>query len=104
MSNLFAAANALRNKANQTPSPSNTAQPSYSPNLGYSNSGKNPLMQEFQTAIKLKRKAQGLTQRALAKKINLSQGTITRAERHGWVSIWTMLRIIDGLGGKITIT
>lgn len=102
MSNLAAAAQALKNKPTVHSSPpSGNTQPTQT--YGFQ-PVKNTIMQEFQTAIKLKRKAQGLTQRALARKINLSQGTITRAEVHGYVSIWTMFRIIDGLGGKITIT
>ena len=54
--------------------------------------------------LKTERNNQGLTQRQIAAKANLSQGTITRAERHGQISIWALLRIVDALGKKIQLT
>jgi ribosome-binding protein aMBF1 (putative translation factor) len=60
-------------------------------------------MQNIQAAIKAERKAQQLTQRQLASKAGMSQASITRLERHGWVSIYTMIRVIDALGKQLTI-
>lgn len=50
--------------------------------------------------IKNERVKQKLTQRDLAAKCGMSQGTITRAERHGWISINCLLRISASLGMK----
>jgi DNA-binding XRE family transcriptional regulator len=60
-------------------------------------------MQNIQATIKAERKAQQLTQRQLASKAGMSQASITRLERHGWVSIYTMIRVIDALGKQLTI-
>lgn len=54
-------------------------------------------------SIKTERGMQGLTQRQLASKANMSQGTITRAERHGDISFTCLLRIADALGKEITL-
>lgn len=59
---------------------------------------------KLQASIKSERLAQGLTQRQLAVKCNMSQGTITRAERNGWISFSCLLRIAQGLGKEISLT
>ena len=59
--------------------------------------------EKLQVVIKSERIAQGLTQRQLATKCNLSQGTITRAERNGWISFSCLLRIANGLGKEIIL-
>lgn len=112
MSNLYAAAQALRDKTNQQNNPQNFATPGYAANVAANNAAnvyqppinRNATMAIFQDAIKAKRKAKTMTQRELARKAGMSQGTVTRAEVHGWVSIWTMLRLLDALDAKITIT
>jgi ribosome-binding protein aMBF1 (putative translation factor) len=53
--------------------------------------------------IRLERKRQGMSQKELAQTCGISQGTITRAEIHGWISINTLLRIVIGLGKELTI-
>lgn len=53
--------------------------------------------------IKLERKNQHITQRELAARSGMSQGTITRAERHGYISINSLIRIVSGLGKKFII-
>ena len=60
--------------------------------------------EKLQAAIKSERIAQGLTQRQLASKCNMSQGTITRAERNGWISFSCLMRIAQGLGKEISLT
>jgi DNA-binding XRE family transcriptional regulator len=97
MSNLTMAAVALQQKPTTRV---NAQQPPIF--TGYKKPGNN-LMQLLQKAIIAERKSQGLTQRQLAYKAGISQGTITRAEQHGYVSIWMMLRIIDALGKTIQI-
>ena len=62
------------------------------------------IMNQLCADIKAERMNQGMTQRDLAHKCGMSQGTITRAERHGWISIWALLRIVDALGKKIQLT
>lgn len=59
--------------------------------------------QELQKYIRDERRAQGLTQRQLARKCGMSQGTITRAERNGWISFWCLMKIAGGLGRKVMI-
>jgi ribosome-binding protein aMBF1 (putative translation factor) len=59
---------------------------------------------ELKDQIRTERKAQGLSQRALAIKIGSSQGTITRAECNGCVSITTIYKIAAGLGKKLTLS
>lgn len=61
-------------------------------------------MNQLCADLKAERNKQGLTQRDLAAKCGMSQGTMTRAERHGWISIWALIRIADALGKKITLT
>ena len=53
--------------------------------------------------VKQERKAQGLTQRQLATMANMSQGSITRAEKHGWVSYYAWIKIAHALGKQLTI-
>src|SRR3989344_2216997 len=59
--------------------------------------------EKLQAAIKSERIAQGLTQRQLAAQCNMSQGTITRAERNGWISFSCLLKIAQGLGKEIIL-
>ena len=54
--------------------------------------------------IMKERKAQNLSQRALARKANISQGTITRAETRLQVSLGTLERIVEALGKKLSLT
>lgn len=60
-------------------------------------------MQKLQARVKELRTAKGWTQRDLAKKSGMSQGTITRAERHGWVSLWCLIRLSVALGAELQI-
>lgn len=105
--NLFAAAQALREKTNNQNNPQtipvNTAN--IYPNYPYPNQSvpQQGIMKILQTAIISERKAQKLTQRQLAKMAHMSQGTITRAEVHGWVSLNTMFRIVEALGQTIQV-
>ncbi len=61
------------------------------------------ICESIQEQTKEKRLKQGLTQRELAKKANLSQGTITRAERNGCVSLDAYIRISIALEKPIII-
>ena len=61
------------------------------------------ILTKLQQEIKQERLNQNLTQRQLAYNAGLSQATITRAERHGWVSLFTMLKIISTLKKSLTI-
>jgi DNA-binding XRE family transcriptional regulator len=54
--------------------------------------------------IKQLRKAKGWTQRELAKHSGYSQGTITRAEKHLWVSLDCVIGIANALGLNLKIT
>jgi DNA-binding XRE family transcriptional regulator len=63
----------------------------------------NDKRQELCKLLKKERVTQGMTQRDLAKKSGMSQGTITRAEVHGWISITCLLTIAEALGKKITL-
>ncbi len=60
-------------------------------------------MGKIQASLKAERVAKGLTQRELAVIANMSQGSITRAEKNGWISITTLLRIANALGKEITL-
>lgn len=59
------------------------------------------LNRKMQKMIKAERKKQGMTQKELARKTGFSQGTITRAEKHGWISLDCLLRLAAGLGKTI---
>ena len=59
--------------------------------------------EELQKTIKSERLGQGMTQRDLATKCGLSQGTITRAERNGYISFSCLMQIASGLGRKVII-
>ena len=100
MSNLQAAIAALKNNNNQTASTSSPTNP-YQPNPTVSPTRANML--KIQASIKAERNNQGLTQRELAYKAGMSQGTITRAERNGWVSITCILRIANALGKELIL-
>lgn len=60
-------------------------------------------MKRIQASLKAERVSQKLTQRDLAKKANMSQGSIARAEKNGWISITTLLRIANALGKEISL-
>ena len=60
-------------------------------------------MKRIQASLKAERVSQKLTQRDLAKKANMSQGSIARAEKNGWISITTLLRIANTLGKEISL-
>lgn len=60
-------------------------------------------MEKIQTSMRTERLTQALTQRELAIKANMSQGSITRAERHGWVSINCILKIANALGKELIL-
>ena len=53
--------------------------------------------------VKQERKRLGWTQRELARKADMSQGSITRAEKHGWVSYYAWIKIAHALGKQLTI-
>lgn len=59
---------------------------------------------KLQTAIKVGRAAKGWTQRDLAKASGMSQGTITRMERHGWTSLNAFMQVAHALGKELIIT
>lgn len=61
------------------------------------------IREKLQAAIKNERLAQGLTQRKLAHMANMSQASITRAERHGWISLWALLKIAGALNKEIIL-
>lgn len=60
-------------------------------------------MDKVKAQIKSKRKALKWSQETLGKKTGLSQGTITRAERHGWISLYALLKISAALGEEMSI-
>ena len=60
-------------------------------------------MEKIKAQIKAERIALGWSQRDLADKAGMSQGTITRAEKYGWISIWALLRITNALGKEIAL-
>lgn len=57
----------------------------------------------LQSELRTIRHSSGMTQRQLARKVGCSQGTITRAENHGWISLGTLIRIAEGLGCKVHV-
>ena len=61
------------------------------------------IKEKLQESIKNERLAQNLTQRKLAHMANMSQATITRAERHGWISFWALIKIANALGKEISL-
>lgn len=75
---------------NATPTPTQTA---YTPNN----------WEILQSELRAIRHSSGMTQRQLARKVGCSQGTITRAENHGWISLGTLIRIAEGLGCKVHV-
>lgn len=60
-------------------------------------------MTDLQKQIKLKRVGLGWTQRQLAQACDMSQGTITRAEKHGWISLNCLIKISIALGEQLMI-
>lgn len=61
------------------------------------------IKEKLQESIKNERLAQGLTQRRLARMANMSQSSITRAERRGWISLWALIKIANALGKTIIL-
>ncbi len=108
--NLKAAAAALKKQSQPTPKGVVAAmaalhainQPKQTPQT----TAINPIrlnMDEIKDSVRMERRNQNLTQRELARKANMSQGSITRAERHGWVSINCLLKISNALGKKLIL-
>ena len=60
-------------------------------------------MDEISTMIRSERIKQGMTQVELAKKSGYSQGTIVRAEKNLWISIYCLVSIFEALGKKIQL-
>ena len=57
---------------------------------------------KLQELIRQERKNQKLSQRGLAQRAGCSQGTITRAERHLWISLHCLINIVKALGKELT--
>lgn len=83
-----------------------TTPPSKQAQVNYQNIANmyNQTITRLQAEIRAERQKQKLTQRQLAAKAGMSQGTITRVECNMWVSLRTLVRVIDALGKQITIT
>lgn len=97
MSNLEEAIKALQNNTNTS-----IQNPPFTINQKYIWGG--PIAENLRKMIREERKKQGLSQRALALKAGISQGTITRAETRLWVSLGGLLKIITALDKTITLT
>ena len=65
--------------------------------------GGSTAMKKIQIQIKTLRQAKGWSQRTLAYHSGMSQGTITRAERHGWISIHCLISIAQALGTELKL-
>jgi len=65
---------------------------------------KQTAMDRIKHSIKRERQLKGWTQRDLARESKYSQGTITRAEKHGWISINALISIAEALGKHIDLT
>ena len=63
----------------------------------------NKNVDDLMSAIKTRRIALGWSQRELAIRSGMSQGTITRAECHGDISFRTTIRITIALGKQLII-
>ena len=61
-------------------------------------------MELIKSTIKEERLKQNMTQRTLAAISGMSQGTITRAERHGRISLWALIKISQALGKDLNLT
>ena len=59
--------------------------------------------QKLLAMIKSERISQNLTQKQLADKCDLSQSTISKSEKSGWISFSCLLKIATGLGREIII-
>jgi len=57
----------------------------------------------IKASLKAERKNQGLTQRELARRAGVSQGTVTRAESQLWVSLTRLMKIAAALGKEVKI-
>lgn len=101
LGNLAAAAQALQKVSQNTTQAPPMAAPQQNT---YSYSPTRTNMNELQEQIRTKRKALGWSQRELAARCNMSQGTITRAERHGWISLTCLIRIALALNEKLIIS
>jgi ribosome-binding protein aMBF1 (putative translation factor) len=116
MSNLEKAIKALKNnkqKSQTIPMPKPEPEQEPAPNITLNNIPNGTVsfhsivrmnLRNIQNEIKTERLNQGLSQRALAIKANMSQATITRVERYGCMSIWALLKISNGLGKTIKLT
>lgn len=107
--NLKAAAEALKKQSQPVPKGISTALKALNA-INQPQSNSNPYaspvrsnMEEIQNGIKKERNSQGMTQRQLANKAGMSQGTITRAERHGWISLTCLFRIANALNKKLIL-
>jgi len=104
--NLLNSLTSLKEKSNQPIEPINLSQPTQRNYTGPNQQIDEPLLtniEKIQMQIKNKRIALGYSQRELASKIRMSQGTITRAERNGYISLSALLRIAGGLGEEIAL-
>ena len=63
----------------------------------------NQKMADLCQKLKDERMKQGINQRELARRSGYSQGTITRAETRGWISISALLAITAALDKEITL-
>jgi len=99
MSNLQAAKDALQRK-NTAPPPEPEPEPIPTVQIN----SRTGVRDALRISLKEERNKLGWSQRKLAAKAGLSQGTITRAERHMWISIGCLIRIVDALGKKLTLT
>jgi len=102
--NLQEAINALKEK-NQTQKIAKKTTTKSTPPISqvYSIPSTDILLDNLRKAVKLERNNQGLTQREIANKAHLSQATITRAERHMWISIYSLLKIIKALNKELIL-
>ena len=63
----------------------------------------NTNVQAMGKQLQAARLAKKWTQRQLAQATGISQGTVTRMEKHGWVSLHMMFRMAHSLGKQITL-
>lgn len=89
-------ANGLNQMTGQIVSPGSTPAPTNTTNTPNN-------WEILQSELRSLRHQSGMTQRQLAHKVGCSQGTITRAENNGWISLGTLIRIAKGLGCKVHV-
>ena len=108
--NLMAAANALKQLNDpQAARPIYTQIniPTYQPqsvNMSALYQARTDNMDILRKQIRTLRQAAGMSQRELARLSGMSQGTITRAECHGWCSIDCFMKIAFALNKQLTIS